>query len=108
MSKKTVYGIGGFKPKSTGKNIIEDADARSLIEAQTERLDMLKDFCRKAILKDAPEFKQRNAALGLLEQSEVDAISAHLQTNMAKSEQKKQEVLKATNNDDVDAIGWTN
>lgn len=108
MSKKTVYGIGGFKPQVADRNIINDADERSLIEAQTERLDMLKDFCRKAILKSAPEFKQRNASLGLLEQSEVDAISAHLQTNMAKYEQKKQEVLNATSNEDVDAIGWNN
>lgn len=63
----------------TGNAPVILPDTRNAPAWGAQLISASKRRCERDILAQAPDHKQRNAALGLLEQVEVDAIRAHIQ-----------------------------
>lgn len=59
--------------------LIGFSDTRTLESAREERLAVLKLHYRERILAAFPEHQQRNAALGLLEVEETEALQTGIQ-----------------------------
>ena len=59
---------------------LEIIDDRVFEDCKTFHLERIKKSATERILELAPEYKQRNAALGLLTQGETDAIKSTIQT----------------------------
>jgi 23S rRNA pseudoU1915 N3-methylase RlmH len=63
--------------QDTGEVII--IDNRVFSECVEQQLKTIREEAAKQILEIAPEYKQRNASLGLLTQQETDVIKTHIQ-----------------------------
>jgi len=57
------------------------------------QLQTIRNRAKDLILEGAPEYKQRNAALGLLSDAEANAIRAHIESIRIISNQKETEIL---------------
>jgi hypothetical protein len=57
------------------------------------QLQTIRNRAKDLILEGAPEYKQRNAALGLLSDAESNAIRAHIESIRTISNQKEAEIL---------------
>ena len=57
------------------------------------QLQTIRNRAKDLILEGAPEYKQRNAALGLLSDAEANAIRAHIESIRTISNQKETEIL---------------
>jgi hypothetical protein len=57
------------------------------------QLQVIRERAKELILTAAPEYKQRNAALGLLSDAEANAIRAHIMSVRTISNQKEAEIL---------------
>ena len=68
-------------------------DERIFSHCVENQLKVIKERARELILEGAPEYKQRNAALGLLSDAEANAIRAHIETIRTISNQKEGEIL---------------
>ena len=74
------------------------------------------EYAKELILAAAPEYKQRNAALGLLDQTETDVMKQAIQDIRAISNSKEAEILavvwdgteptRAAACDAVQAVRW--
>ena len=53
---------------------------RPLDEMKTAMVGQLKKVTQERILSQAPDYAQRNAALGILSQTEIDALKSTIQT----------------------------
>lgn len=71
---------------------IERIDNRTVEACRSAAILRLKQQCEKTILENAPDYKQRNAALGLLDSKETNDIIDCIQQNRQKYEQLKQQV----------------
>jgi hypothetical protein len=71
---------------------IEHIDNRTVEACRNAAIIRLKGGCQKAILENAPDYKQRNAALGLLDSEETNTIIQCVQQNRQRYEQLKQQV----------------
>lgn len=91
-------------------------DDRVFDTVKQDQLQYIHEHAKQLILEGAPEYKQRNAALGLLTDSEANAIRAHIQSIRTISNQKETQIEAVTWNGDpathaaacdaVEAIGW--
>lgn len=54
-------------------------DGRVFSNCVENQLKFIREHAAELILSIAPEYKQRNAALGLLSQADTDALKAHIQ-----------------------------
>jgi len=80
------------------------------------QLQTIRNRAKDLILEGAPEYKQRNAALGLLSDAEANAIRAHIESIRIISNQKETEILsvvwdgteetRAVACDAVQAVCW--
>jgi len=80
------------------------------------QLQTIRNRAKDLILEGAPEYKQRNAALGLLSDAEANAIRAHIESIRTISNQKETEILaviwdgqestRAAACDAVQAVRW--
>jgi hypothetical protein len=68
-------------------------DERVFSDCVRYQLQVVRDHAKELILAVAPEYKQRNAALGLLDQTETDAIKQAIQDIRAISNSKEAEIL---------------
>jgi hypothetical protein len=68
-------------------------DDRVFSDCVEFQLKQIRQRARDLILADAPEYKQRNAALGLLSDAEANAIRAHIESIRIISNQKETEIL---------------
>jgi len=69
---KTIY------TNPDGSTYIEDN--REFYSVKSDQLFYIKEHAKQLILAVAPEYKQRNAALGLLTPEETQTIKDHIQT----------------------------
>ena len=68
-------------------------DERVFSMCVDHQLKTIREHAKELILEVAPEYKQRNAALGLLDQTETDAIKQAIQSIRAISNSKEAEIL---------------
>jgi len=68
-------------------------DEREFSHCVEHQLKVIKEYAKELILKVAPEYKQRNAALGLLSQAETDQVKTDIQNIRTISNQKEAEIL---------------
>ena len=74
-------------------------DQREFYSWKQYYLNTIREKAKELILEQAPEYKQRNAALGLLSDAEANAIRAHIQSIRTISNQKEVQ---------IEAITWNN
>ena len=79
---------------SDGSTTFTDLRVFSLVKQN--QLNAVKSRAMELILEDAPEYKQRNAALGLLSDAEANAIRAHIQSIRTISNQKEAQIEAIT------------
>jgi len=68
-------------------------DERIFSHCVEYQLKIIRERAKDLILEGAPEYKQRNAALGLLSDTEANAIRAHIESVRTISNQKEAEIL---------------
>jgi len=100
--------------EDTGETVI--IDKRDFYHCVEHQLKIIREQAKEYILAIAPEYKQRNAALGLLSQQETDDIKNQIQNIRNISNQKEAEILaviwdgteatRPTACDAVQAIRW--
>jgi hypothetical protein len=83
---------------SNGSTTLIDLRVFSLVKEN--QLNAVKSRAMELILEGAPEYKQRNAALGLLSDAEANAIRAHIQSIRTISNQKEVQIEAITWNGD--------
>ena len=71
-------------------------DERIFSMCRDFQLDVIRQQARDLILKVAPEYKQRNAALGLLSDQEVQQIKTDIQNIRNTSNSLEQQILAVT------------
>jgi len=91
-------------------------DQREFYSWKQYQLDTIRQKAKELILEHAPDFKQRNAALGLLTDAEANAIRAHIQSVRTVSNQKEAQIEAITWDGDpathaaacdaIEAINW--
>lgn len=75
-----------------GDGSITIIDERVFSDCKEYSLQQLRKLAMEKILQFAPEYKQRNAALGLLSPEETDAIKNHIQIVRTASNIKEAEI----------------
>ena len=83
--------IENIYDQNTGQTII--IDNRVFSHCVEHQLQTIRDRAKHLILEIAPEYKQRNAALGLLPQQETDELKINIQNIRTISNQKETEIL---------------
>ena len=91
-------------------------DTRVFSQIKTLQLEYIRETAKQLIFAVAPEYKQRNAALGLLSLEETEEIKNHIQTIRTISNQKEaqiqaivwdgQEATRVSACNAVEAIIW--
>ena len=71
-------------------------DRRIFQDCVDFQLQELKRIASEKILEVAPEYKQRNAALGLLTEEEVEELKNHIQTIRNQSNIMEQQIKSIT------------
>lgn len=92
-------------------------DSRYVTACRAEQLARVRADCGAAIIAAAPEYKQRNAALGLLSQADAAAVVAAVQACRARCDELEAainavawsgtEQTRAAACDAIQAINWT-
>lgn len=77
--------------EATGEYTYEDE--RIFAMCRDHQLYVIRERAKELILAAAPEYKQRNAALGLLTQQEIDDMKTQIQNIRTISNQKEGEIL---------------
>jgi hypothetical protein len=91
-----------FAPDGT---CILDIDDRSLVDAQAERIDVMRMFCRQAIEQaglDQPT--QNNAIAGIYPPERCEAIKSYITACRNEYLRCKALILSAQTNDEADAV----
>ena len=83
--KEQIYDEG------SGQYIYKDERVFSM--CVSHQLEVIRQRAKELILEIAPEYKQRNAALGLLTQQQIDDLKTGIQNIRNISNQKEQEIL---------------
>lgn len=91
-------------------------DQREFYSLKTYQLNYIRERAKELILEQAPDYKQRNAALGLLSDAEANAIRASIQQIRTISNQKEAAIeaitwdgnpaTRAAACDAIEAIYW--
>lgn len=71
-------------------------DNRVFADCVAAQLDAIREQAGILIQEGAPDFKQRNAGLGLLPEEEVAEIIAHIQSIRAQSNSYEAQILQIT------------
>jgi hypothetical protein len=72
---------------------VDIIDDRIFNDCISHQLNYIRETAKEQIIFIAPEYKQRNAALGLLSQEETQQIKDNIQTIREKSNIKEQQIL---------------
>lgn len=99
----------------TGQTIV--VDERNFYDCVDFQLKKIREQAAEIILKNAPEYKQRNAALGILSEEETEEIKNLIQSTRNKSNQLEQQVksivwdgnesTKTIACDAIQSVTWT-
>ena len=93
-----------FAPDGT---LILDIDDRTLSEAQKERIEAMRMFCRCQIeAAGLDEKTQQNAALGIYEPARCEAIKNYIAACRNEYLRCKALILDATTNDEADSVQY--
>ena len=76
-----------------GTGQVYEIDERIFSACVTHQLKVIREHAKELILEVAPEYKQRNAALGLLTQQEIDDMKTEIQNIRTISNQKEAQIL---------------
>lgn len=76
-----------------GNGNVTITDKRVFSDCKEFALQQLRKQAMEKILEIAPEFKQRNAALGLLSEEETNILKLNIQNIRNLSNQKENEIL---------------
>ena len=85
---------------------IEVIDTRILENEKLSRISLIKEECAEAILKEAPEHKQRNATAGILSDEEAGKIWGHIKACKDKCALIKDFINAETDIMKLDKISW--
>ena len=83
---------------------IEVFDDRTLIEAQAERIELLREMTTQNINQTCPQSTQQNAALGIYPPERCEAIKNYIAACRNEYLRCKALILSATTNDEADAV----
>ena len=83
---------------------IEVFDDRTLIEAQAERIELLREMTTQNINQTCPQSTQQNAALGIYEPARCEAIKNYIAACRNEYLRCKGLILAATSNDEADSV----
>lgn len=87
-------------------NLIESIDTRTLEFTKEQRVLYIKEQCTTYILENFPEFKQRNAGMGIYEPEENDRIIDGVKSCIMRCDFLEAAINACTTNDEVDVIDW--
>lgn len=87
-------------------NLIESIDTRTLEYTKEERKGHVKQECRRHILSLYPEFKQRNAGMGIYSEEENQRIINGIKDCISKCDRLEALIEAQTTKDDIDVIHW--
>ena len=86
-------------------SLVYEIDDRSLSEAQKERIETMRMFCRCQIESAGLDEKtQLNAIAGIYEPARCEAIKNYIAACRTESLRCKALILAATSNDEADAV----
>jgi hypothetical protein len=71
-------------------------DERIVEHCVAKQLEIIRNKAKELILNKVPEFKQRNASLGLLSVEETEQIKTHIQNIRSISNSLEQQILAIT------------
>lgn len=86
--------------------LLDTQEPTDLAAYQAYKIGILQMDCERAILDVVPEFKQRNAAMGILDTDEANDIKTHISACTGYYNTLKAQVLACTDIASVDAIFW--
>jgi hypothetical protein len=72
---------------------LTEIDERIFSDCVTFQLQIIREKAKELILQVAPDYKQRNASLGLLTQQETEQIKTDIQNIRNISNQKETQIL---------------
>jgi hypothetical protein len=88
-------------------NLIETVDTRTLEFAKSDRIQTLKWECSQYILQNYPDYKQRNAGMGIYAPEENERIINGVKAAIQQIDSIEASINSCTTNDEVDLISWT-
>lgn len=87
-------------------NLISSVDTRTLEFTKEERTKYIKQQCTEYILENYPDFKQRNAGMGIYSTEENQRIINGVKDSINKCDLLENMITACSTNDEVDAIDW--
>lgn len=87
-------------------NLIESIDTRTLAFTKEQRIIYIKQQCTAYILENYPDYKQRNAGMGIYDETENLRIINGVKSCINKCDSLEALIGNCTTNDEVDAIDW--
>ena len=87
-------------------NLIETVDTRTLEFAKSDRIKTLKGECTQYILENYPDYKQRNAGMGIYATEENEKIINGVKAAIQQIDSIEASINSCTTNDEVDLISW--
>lgn len=87
-------------------NLISSVDTRTLEYTKEQRILYLKSQCTEYILENYPDFKQRNAGMGIYAPEENLRIINGVKDSITKCDILEAMILACTTKDQVDLIDW--
>jgi len=97
----TAYEVG--ESSVTATDTLTDM---SLEDAKASAIADMKASAGDEILEAAPDYKQRNAALGILTTEEIDTIKTAIEATRTKCDAKEAAIAACTTADELIAITW--
>jgi hypothetical protein len=88
-------------------NLIESIDDRTLEFTKEQRILYVKQQCTSYILKNFPEYKQRNAGMAIYEPEENQKIIEGVKNSIIKCDALENMIDSCLTNDEVDVIDWS-
>lgn len=87
-------------------NLIFSVDTRTLAFTKEQRVLYLKHQCTNYILENYPDFKQRNAGMGIYTPEENNRIINGVKDCINKCDALETMIAACNTNDEVDLIDW--
>jgi len=87
-------------------NLISSVDIRTLEFTKEQRVLYLKQQCTSYILENYPDFKQRNAGMGIYSAEENNRIINGVKDCINKCDTLESMIAACISNDEVDLIDW--
>lgn len=89
-------------------NLIESIDTRTLEFTKEQRISYVKQQCTAYILENFPDYKQRNAGMGIYSVEENNRIIDGVREAIAKCDTIESLINSCQTNDEVDVLDWNN